>query len=45
MVFWTVNDVADMQRLWDLGVDGIVTDYPDRAYALFNKSEGKTESD
>ncbi len=36
MVFWTVNDVADMQRLWDLGVDGIVTDYPDLAYELFN---------
>ena len=45
IVFWTVNDVADMKRLWDLGVDGIVTDYPDRAYALFNDSEGKTESD
>ena len=27
---WTVNDRADMNRLIDLGVDGIVTDYPDR---------------
>jgi len=45
MVFWTVNDVADMQRLWNLGVDGIVTDYPDRAYALFNESASKTESE
>jgi len=26
---WTVNDQADMRRLLDMGVDGIVTDYPD----------------
>lgn len=27
---WTVNDRADMERLIDWGVDGIITDYPDR---------------
>ncbi len=26
---WTVNQRADMIRLMDLGVDGIITDYPD----------------
>jgi glycerophosphoryl diester phosphodiesterase len=27
---WTVNERADMRMLIDLGVDGIITDYPDR---------------
>jgi glycerophosphoryl diester phosphodiesterase len=27
---WTVNDEADMRRLLEMGVDGIMTDYPDR---------------
>ena len=28
---WTVNDAAEIERLAALGVDGIITDYPDRA--------------
>jgi glycerophosphoryl diester phosphodiesterase len=31
---WTVNDEADMTRLLDWGVDGIITDYPDQLRAL-----------
>jgi len=31
VVAWTVNEPADMERLAALGVDGLITDYPDRA--------------
>jgi glycerophosphoryl diester phosphodiesterase len=31
---WTVNERADMERLITLGVDGIITDYPDRLRAV-----------
>jgi glycerophosphoryl diester phosphodiesterase len=31
---WTINEVDDMKRLLDLGVDGIITDYPDRMLEL-----------
>lgn len=34
---WTVNDVEAMQRLIDLGVDGIITDYPDRLLELLGR--------
>jgi glycerophosphoryl diester phosphodiesterase len=27
---WTINDVSEMQTLLDMGVDGIITDYPTR---------------
>ena len=31
---WTVNEIADMRRLLEAGVDGIITDYPNRLRAL-----------
>ena len=34
---WTVNDPADMNRLIDMGVDGIITDYPDRLRAVVDQ--------
>jgi len=31
VVPWTINAQADMERAIDMGVDGLITDYPDRA--------------
>lgn len=35
---WTVNEAADMDRLISWGVDGIVTDYPDRLRAAAQRA-------
>jgi glycerophosphoryl diester phosphodiesterase len=34
LIPWTVNDPADMVRLIDMGVDGIISDYPNRLRAV-----------
>lgn len=36
---WTVNEVMDIQKMIDLGVDGIISDYPDRVYDLVNNPQ------
>ncbi|GMR23946.1 MAG: glycerophosphodiester phosphodiesterase [Acidobacteriota bacterium] len=39
---WTVNDEADMKRLLDMGVQGIITDYPDRLLRLMGRASSGT---
>lgn len=34
---WTINEVADMETMIKLGVDGIITDYPDRILKVGQK--------
>ncbi len=34
VVPWTVNAEADLGRIIDMGVDGLITDYPDRARSV-----------
>lgn len=36
---WTVNEPAEMRRLIDLGVDGIITDRPDLLSALLTEGD------
>jgi len=35
----TVNDPTDIAALIDLGIDGLITDYPDRARAVMQQKE------
>ncbi len=38
---WTVNEEAGMRRLIALGVDGIMTDYPDKLIALLKQGAAR----
>ena len=40
---WTINEEADMKRLIEHGVDGIITDYPDRLLTLLGRDPGQPE--
>lgn len=33
---WTVNDVADLEQLLEMGVTGIITDFPQRLFPFLN---------
>ena len=35
---WTINERENMQRLLEMGVDGIMTDYPDRLLNLLDRT-------
>ncbi|MFY7782158.1 MAG: glycerophosphodiester phosphodiesterase family protein [Tagaea sp.] len=36
MIPWTVNEAADIERVIGWGVDGLITDYPDRAKSILD---------
>ena len=37
IVPWTVNEIADLERMKTFKLDGVITDYPDRAIKVFRK--------
>jgi len=43
IVAWTVNEPADIARMIELKIDGIISDYPDRVIELLKKSGSKPQ--
>jgi glycerophosphoryl diester phosphodiesterase len=41
VVTWTINEPAEMRRLITAGVDGIMTDYPDRLVEVLRAGQAK----
>ncbi|MBX2978083.1 MAG: glycerophosphodiester phosphodiesterase [Flavobacteriales bacterium] len=39
LVVWTVNEPKDIKRMLQLGVDGIISDYPDRVVKLLESRD------
>gem|GEM_PF-5834227 len=37
MIPWAVNDPGDLERVLGLGVDGLITDYPDRLLKILRR--------
>ncbi|MBA4304849.1 MAG: glycerophosphodiester phosphodiesterase [Sphingobacteriaceae bacterium] len=42
---WTVNETDDMRRMLELGVDGIITDYPNRLLELLRNNQSTVPND
>lgn len=42
---WTVNEVEEMRELMEAGVDGIITDFPDRLIPLARKTHAWTSEE
>jgi len=38
IVPWTVNEISDLERMKKFDLNGIITDYPDRAIKVFRKT-------
>jgi glycerophosphoryl diester phosphodiesterase len=38
---WTVNEESEIERLLDLGVDGIITDFPEKVAAVLSRNSRK----
>jgi glycerophosphoryl diester phosphodiesterase len=37
----TINEISDMEAMKKLELDGIITDYPDRAIKIFRNNKGR----
>ncbi|HEY0459276.1 MAG TPA: glycerophosphodiester phosphodiesterase family protein, partial [Pyrinomonadaceae bacterium] len=42
---WTINNPQDMQRLIEMKVDGIMTDYPDRLLKILGSGQNIVKKD
>jgi glycerophosphoryl diester phosphodiesterase len=41
VVPWTANEEPEIDRLIELGVDGIISDYPEKVVAVLAKRAGR----